>query len=95
MPSPFRRQEDMDRWSSPEPESRIEAIRELVDELPEDEQLAVSLMYFGGGNPTNASVADDMGISEYRTKELISRGLERLQEALQEEDLLGALLPDD
>lgn len=89
----FRRG-DMDLEPSQDQEPRIERIRELVDALPEREQLAVSLLYFGAGSPTLDSVAEDMGVSVYKLKRYLSDGLEKLRTALQEEDGLGALLPD-
>lgn len=89
------RRDDMDLEPALEGEERIERIRELVDELPEREQLAVSLFFFGAGAPTLKSVARDMGVTEYKLKEFLNRAYAILAEALQEEDCLGPLLAAD
>ena len=90
----FRRG-DMDLEPNIEREGSNERLRELVDELPEMEQLAISLMFFGGGSPTIESVAEEMGVSKYKAKGFLTRGLESLHEALQEEDGVGSLLTAD
>lgn len=82
----------MDQGPALEPEPRIERIRELVDTLPKEEHLAVSLFFFGAEAPTLKDVARDMGVTEYRLKGILNRAYRKLREALQEEDGLGALL---
>ena len=90
----FRRG-DMELEPNDDQPLRIELIRELVDELPDDQYLAVSLLFFGGGNPTQAQVAEELGLSEYKLKEVITNALRNLREALQEEDRVGSLRTDD
>jgi hypothetical protein len=85
----------MDTEPTPEREARTERIRELVDELPERQQLAVSLMFFGAGSPTLESVAADMGETEYKVKRYLDDAYTLIVEALQEEDGLGPLLAAD
>ena len=91
----YYRRGDMHLEPNPEREEHNERIRELVDELQGEEGLAVSLMFFGAGSPTIESVAAEMGVSKYKAKGFINRGLESLYEALQEEDGVGALLAAD
>ena len=91
----YLRRDDMDLEGNEEDPVRIELVREIVDELAEDEQLAVSLLYFGAGSPTIAQVAEDMHLSEYKFKELLSRALRNIRSALLEEDRLGSLLAED
>lgn len=91
----YRRRANMDLEECPEPELRIEIIRELVDELPPTQNEAISLMFFGAGRPTIRSVAREMGLSEYKLREALSDGFDAIRQALQEEDRLGALLSDD
>ena len=89
------RRDDMELEASREPEQRDERLRELVDELPELEMLAISLMFFGAGSPTLDSVADGMGVSTYRVKEYQRRGFDRIRRAMQEEDGVGPLSAAD
>lgn len=90
----FRRS-DLDLEPEAEREGRTERIRELVDELPEKPQLAVSLMFFGGGSPTLESVAADMGETEYKVKRYLNEAFNLIAEALQAEDGLGPVLAAD
>lgn len=91
----WERYPDLDDRSPDDVELRIELLREIVDELPEDQSLAVSLLFFGGGSPTQAEVAEELGLTEYRFKRLIADALDGIRTALLEGDRVGSLRTDD
>lgn len=86
---------DLDLWEASDPEIRIERIRELVDELPETQQLVVSRLFFGGVIPTFTDLAEELGLSAYKIKEALDEALVRLREALLEDYAVGAVSADD
>lgn len=91
----WERYPDLDDRSADIEEPRVELLREIVDELPVGQSLAISLLFFGGGSPTQAEVAAEMGLTEYRLKRLIADGLDGIRKALLEEDRVGSLRADD
>lgn len=80
------RRDDLDLWASPDEPLRDEALRALVDELPELEQLIVSRLFFGGECPTNAVVAAELGISIDALQRGKVRAFTRLRTKLLEAD---------
>lgn len=83
----------MDLEEALPPVARVERIRELVDELPPDLQLVVSLHFFG--DMTMTEVAAQLERTEYKVKKALNHAYSILRERLLEDDTLGALLPED
>jgi DNA-directed RNA polymerase specialized sigma24 family protein len=78
----FDRRPDMDLWEEPEPEVRDEALREAVDDLPEDERLVVSRLFFGADNPSLQLLSRELGISIDKVKARRDRGLDAIRHLL-------------
>lgn len=76
------RRNDMDLEPNPDEPFRDDRLRDLVDELlDEDENYIVSRMFFGGAPFTTVSA--EMNLSDYRAKEVLDRALARLREVLE------------
>ncbi len=73
---------DLDLEATPEPESRIEVLRELVDLLPEPQKTVVSLRFFGAAK-TFKTVAEMTGLNIYQVKEILDDGLVQLRDMLE------------
>lgn len=78
----FRR-DDMDLEPSPPDPIRNELVRELVDKLPPDQQLVVSLYYFGGTQPTINQIAEETHMSISKVKGLLARANVNLRNMLE------------
>lgn len=88
----FRR-DDMEIEPQPEPERRIELLRELVDQLPPDQQLVLSLRFFGSEPRTLKQIAEETGMKVYKVKGLLEHGLDSLRTVLEGYGL-GSVLAD-
>jgi len=76
----------MDAEASPEPEQRLEWLREAVDSLPELEQLVVSMRFFGTAK-TFRQIAGETGLTLYEVKEVLDAGFAHLRDMLQNHPL--------
>jgi DNA-directed RNA polymerase specialized sigma24 family protein len=85
------RRDDLDDEATPEPEPRIDRLRDLVDGLPELERHCVERLYFGQG--TKVSIAREAGVSTKAVRDALARGLDALRAAVLEDHELGAVLP--
>jgi DNA-directed RNA polymerase sigma subunit (sigma70/sigma32) len=72
-----------------EPEPRLEALRELVDGLPEQQALVVSLYFFGAGPVTLKRIAEETQLTTYQVKRLLSNAFDTLRAQLLEDDQVG------
>jgi RNA polymerase sigma-B factor len=57
-----------------------EALRPVIDDLPDRERRIVLLRFFG--NKTQSQIAEDVGISQMHVSRLISRSLDQMRSAL-------------
>jgi DNA-directed RNA polymerase specialized sigma24 family protein len=85
----WARRDDMDTRPSLPPEPRLEWLREMVDDLPKDQQLVLSRLYFGAGSPTFAELEDELGMKASAIKEILRRGLETIRTKVLEKDEMG------
>lgn len=73
-----------DLWEALPPEFRDDALRELVDALPEKHRHMVSRVFFGGAPLAHA--AKEIGVSPPTARQFLIDALETLRGALSEED---------
>jgi RNA polymerase sigma-B factor len=57
-----------------------QALRPLIDELPERERKILLLRFFG--NKTQSQIGEEIGISQMHVSRLLSRSLQRLRAKL-------------
>lgn len=81
---------DMDLQPNPEPELRLEALREAVDHLPNPQDLIVSLRFFGASK-TFKQIAEETGLTVYQVKGILDAGLVNLRNMLEGHDLRSVL----
>lgn len=89
---------DLDLEASPAPAVRLELVRELVDQLPPDQQLVVSMYYFGAVQKTVAQIAEETHLSTSKVKGLLNDALRELRQrldAMLEEYILGSVPAED
>lgn len=76
------RTDQMDAEPTPPDEERLEVLRELVDLLPDPQQLVVSLRFFGAAK-TFGQIAEETGLTVYQVKGILDAGLVNLKNMLQ------------
>lgn len=85
----FYRRDDMDAWQSVEPPNRDDHLRQLVDELPEDQQHLVSRIFFGGAYAADA--AAEIGMEPRKAREQLRQALDTIRARLHEDHAVGPL----
>jgi DNA-directed RNA polymerase sigma subunit (sigma70/sigma32) len=85
----------LDSMPAAEPEPRLELIRELVDQLPEQQALVVSLYFFGAGPVTLKRIAEETQLTTYQVKRLLSNAFDTLRAQLLEDDEVGTVPAGD
>lgn len=76
------RRDDMDQEETPEPQQRLEVLRELVDLLPPDQQLVVSMRFFGA-HKTFKQMGDELDLTIYDVQGILNAGLLNLRNMLE------------
>jgi DNA-directed RNA polymerase specialized sigma24 family protein len=87
------RRDDMDLLPAADPVFRSDRLRDLVDELPDEQRYLVSRIFFGGASVTD--VAAELNIKQYRAKVQLSRAFDTLREAVLQDHEMGPLRTDD
>jgi DNA-directed RNA polymerase specialized sigma subunit len=78
------RRDDMDLEPSADPAERNELLRALIELLPPEEELVVSLYFFGKPSKTMKQIAEETNQTAYQVKGLLSHGLDNLRSMLRD-----------